>query len=334
MQQDFLEALRKFALYFKLESGPKYGGAIDIETLTKVLRALNNSFQNYFDAELRNIYQKEGKITERVNNEIKALKEESRLLVVDLKFASFEAGLAPNSITSSGSFTYLKQPLQLKKEIFKTYEKEVFYSDLNDQETLRNFEKKFSKEERAGIFKPLEDTLFKPVGYSFKYGKSFTDLKKSFKPISDEVEKTLVPTIDKIPTIETIYKQYVVYEGEFDLFGPKPRLKKVLAAEKLERPIYPLQLHTVKEDNIIITLRETITAQVTYDAEEELYYISYPELDITVWGKEREEANEAFCFTFISLVRTIYNEEDLNLTTKATTIKQKLAAIIDQIKEI
>ncbi len=89
MNLDFLEELRKLALYFKLETGPKYGGAIDIETLSKVLKAVNTSFQNYFDAELRNIYQQQGKITARVDREIRILKEEASLLIVDLKFCSF-----------------------------------------------------------------------------------------------------------------------------------------------------------------------------------------------------------------------------------------------------
>jgi hypothetical protein len=46
MNKDFLEELRKLALYFKLGVAPKYGGAIDIDSLTKVLRSLNASFQN------------------------------------------------------------------------------------------------------------------------------------------------------------------------------------------------------------------------------------------------------------------------------------------------
>lgn len=197
MNLDFLQELRKLALYFKLETGPAYGGAIDIETLAKVLKAVNTSFQNYFDAELRTIYQQHGKITARVDKEIRALKEEAGLLVVDLKFASFEAAISPNSITSSSLFTYLEEPTRLKREIFKSYEDEVFYSNLNDLKTLNRFEKRFSKEERVGIFKPLEETVFNPTRYSFKYGKSFNDLKRSFKAISPEVEKKINSSFSK-----------------------------------------------------------------------------------------------------------------------------------------
>lgn len=333
MNLDFLEALRKLALYFKLETGPTYGGAIDIETLAKVLRSVNISFQNYFDAELRNVYQENsGKITARVDKEIKALTEEASLLIVDLKFASFEAAISPNSITSSSMFSYLKEPAKLKKKLFKSYEDEVFYSDLNDVRTLEKFEKKFSREERVGIFKPLEETVFHPTRYSFKYGKSFTDLKRSFKAITPEVEKKLIPPSIKQPSQERLYKLYVVSDGEMDLFGPRPKIKKMLATEEMERPDYPLQLFKIRHDNIQVILKEALTANVNFDEEEKLFYISYPDLNILVWGKDREEADEAFQFNFISLIQTIYNEEDSNLTSKAQLIKKKLSSLIDQIK--
>ncbi len=334
MNIDFLESLRLLALYFKLETGPKYGGAIDIESLSKVLKSVNNSFQNYFDAELRNIYQETGgKITARVDKEIKALKEEAGLLIVDLKFASFEAAISPNSITSNSAFTYLREPVKLKKKIFKSYEDDVFYSNLNDAKVIDRFENKFSKEERAGIFKPLEETLFHPTLYSFKYGKSFDDLKKSFKTLSPETEKKLIPPLAKRPVSETLYKMYVVSDGEMDLFGHKPKIKKVLATEKMERPDYPLQMHRIVHDGSEIILKDSITAEVTYELEEKLFYISYPDLNILVWGDNREEAEEAFQFNFISLIQTIYNENDSNLTTKAKDIKKKLTNLIEQIKK-
>ena len=333
MNIDFLEALRKLALYFKLETGPKYGGAIDIESLAKVLKSVNNSFQSYFDAELRNIYQEtDGKITIRVDKEIKALKEEAGLLIVDLKFASFEAAISPNSITSNLAFTYLREPAQLKKKIFKSYEHDVFYSNLNDAEVIDKLEKKFSKEERVGIFKPLEETLFHPTRYSFKYGKSFEDLRKSFKTLSPATEKKLIPPAAKRPVSETLYKMYVVSDGEMDLFGNKPKIKKVLATEKMERPDYPLQLHRIIHDGTEIILKDSITAEVTYEMEERLFYISYPDLNILVWGDSREDAEEAFQFNFIALIQTIYNENDSNLTNKAKVIKKKLTNLIEQIK--
>jgi len=329
MNKDFLEELRKLALYFKLEVAPKYGGAIDIDSLTKVLKSLNVSFQNYFDAELRNLYT--GKITAQVDKEIRALKDEAKLLIVDLKFASFEAAISPDSITSS-AYTYIEQPLQTKKKIFKTYEDDVFYSNLNDSKTVEKLEKRFSKEERAAIFKPLEETLFHPTRYSFKFGKSFSDLKRSFKPIKPEFEKKLIPPVAKLPQQETLYKIYVVTDGEMDLFGPKPKVKKWLATEKMEKPVYPLQLTSIKDDGAEIIFKEPVTADVNYDDKEDLFYISYPDLEILVWDKERQEADDAFRFAFISLIQNIYNEADANLTKKAKEIKKKLGNIIDKIK--
>ncbi|MDQ3683670.1 MAG: hypothetical protein M3352_11475, partial [Bacteroidota bacterium] len=248
------------------------------------------------------------------------------------KFASFEAAISPNSITSSSSFSYLKEPIKLKKEIFKSYEDDIFYSNLNDPKTVKRFEKKFSSEERAGIFRPLEKTLFNPTRYKFKYGRSFNDLKKSFKPISKEVANKLMPPSVKASTSEALYKIYVTTDGEIDLFGPRLKIKKLLASEKMVRADYPLQLSKIRYDGTEVILKEAMTADVSFEEEEKLYYISYPELNITVWDKDRNEADEAFQFAFISLIQNIYNEDDNNLTKKAKEIKKKLAALIDEIK--
>jgi hypothetical protein len=333
MNSDFLQTLRKLALYFKLESGPTYGGAIDIDSLSKVLKSVNTSFQNYFDAELRNLYQEDGgKITARVDKEIKTLRDEANLLIVDLKFASFEAAISPNSITSTSMFGYLKDPNKLKRKIFKSYEDDVFYSNLNDNKVVEKFEKKFSKEERSGIFKPLEETVFHPTKYNFKYGRSFDDLKKSFKTLAPEIEKKLIPPSTKAPAAEALYKIYVVSDGEFDLFGPKPKIKKILATEKMELADYPLQLHKIIHDSTEVIFKDAITANVTFDNDEKLFYISYPDLNILVWDDTRENAEEAFQFNFISLIQTIYNESDNSLDSNAREIKKKLTNLIEQIK--
>ncbi len=100
----------------------------------------------------------------------------------------------------------------------------------------------------------------------------------------------------------------------------------------MERADYPLQLFKIRYEDTEVILKEGINAAVNYDEEEKLYYISYPELNIMVWGKDREEADEAFQFSFISLIQNFYNEEDANLNKKAKEIKKKLAVLIDQIK--
>lgn len=332
MNKDFLDELRKLALYFKLEVGPKYGGAIDVDSLTKVLKGLNASFQSYFDAELRNLYTGKGKkITAQVDKEIRALKEEAKLLVVDLKFASFEAAISPDSITTS-AYAHIENPLQTKKKIFQTYENDIFYSNLNDARAVEKLERKFSREERSAIFKPLEETIFHPTRYSFKFGKSFKDLHRTFKPLKPEFEKKLIPSLPKQQQQEAFYKIYVVNEGEMDLFGPKPKIKKIMATEKLERPVYPLQLASIKDDGTEVIFKQPITAEVTYDEQEDLFYISYAALDIMVWDKERSEADAAFQFTLLALIQNYYNEEDANLTKKAREIKRRLSELIEKIK--
>jgi hypothetical protein len=117
-----------------------------------------------------------------------------------------------------------------------------------------------------------------------------------------------------------------------DLFGQKPKIKKMLASEKMEHANYPLQLHKIRHDGIEVILKDQLTAEVNYEEVEKLYYITYPDLGIIVWEKERPDADEAFQFAFVSLVQNFYYEDDANLTPKAREVKKRLSSLIEQIK--
>lgn len=330
MNEDYLKELRKLALYFKLDVGPKYGGAIDVDSLAKVLKAVSTSFHNYFDAELRNIFQEKGKITAQVEKEINAMQEEARLLIVDLKFASFEAAVASDTVTSA-PYAHIQQPLNTKKRIFKSFESDVFFTNLNDPKSIERLKKKFAREELNGIFKPLDETVFNSTRYSFRYGKSFDSLNRSFNSLRPESKKKLISPPAKPQITEQYYKAYFINEGELDLFG-RPRIKKLLATEKLPEPTYPLQFSSIKDEGTEIILNQPLTADVSYDKEEETFFVSFPPLNILVWDKEREDADAAFKFAFISLVQNLYNEDDEKLTEKAKTVKQVLTSMIREIR--
>ena len=105
----------------------------------------------------------------------------------------------------------------------------------------------------------------------------------------------------------------------------------MLASEKLDRLTYPLQLSKIKEVDTEIIFKHRITAEVTYNEEENLYHISYADLNIAVWDNDRNDADEAFRFAFISLVKNFYVENDNRLTKSGKQVKYKLTSLIDQI---
>jgi hypothetical protein len=329
--EDFLNKLRINALHIKLESDIKYGGAVDIDSLIKILHSLNESFLNFIDAEVRFRLQK--KITNRVNKEIQCLVNESKLLIVNLNFSSFEAEVSPDLMTTSLPFSAFADIFKVKKEIFEEYKEEVVLTDPNNIK-YENLINKYSKEEFKRIYKPLADTIWKSDGYKFYAGKSNEVLKKPLPKISDSTFKIFFPKeVKPTPPEEQYYRIWAINEGDYDIFGdPKLKIKKVFAAEKFIKPVYPFQTNKIIFDESVITLKDILTANVEYSEESELFYISFPDLDILVWGEDRNIAEEAFNFTFASLVESIYLEKDINLTEKALKIKNKLSQLISEIK--
>lgn len=333
MNQEFIAALRESALYVKLESDPRYGGAIDIDSLTKVLNAIKTSFINYLDAEIRTFLQGKTKISRHVDLEIQKLKSESELLIVDLNFASFEAGLSPNTITHPNIYSYIKDPLDTKKRTFQDYKSNVFFADYSNLSALKRKLKNFTPEERVAIFKPLASTLFGEQKYKFYFGNSRNSIKTTFKPIKEEkIFEEILPKLAEPKTREEeLYLIYAMTDGEYDLFGPKQKIKKILATEKLEVADYPYQVREIKYDDKEIILKDVLNAQVDYDKEEKLFYVTYKDLDLQVWADERSEAEEAFQFAFNMLVKNIYQEKDEKLTDSAKRTKKKLSELILKI---
>ncbi len=84
--KEVLELLRERALKIKLKAPIQFGGAVDVPSVVKFLEAMNESFANYIEAEARNTVRSN---TATVEKEIEKLKEDARLLFVDLQLRQF-----------------------------------------------------------------------------------------------------------------------------------------------------------------------------------------------------------------------------------------------------
>ena len=107
----------------------------------------------------------------------------------------------------------------------------------------------------------------------------------------------------------------------------KQKMKSI--GKTTPKDIYPFkpQYLTFNSHNYI--LREKLNAVVAY--EDGNYIISNELLNITVWGKTRDEAEEAFAFAFHSLYENFVKENDKNLSPKSRRLKQALKSIIHAV---
>ncbi|MBL4587437.1 MAG: hypothetical protein JKX84_10340, partial [Flavobacteriales bacterium] len=229
MSIDFLKILRERSLQVKLKADPRFGGAVDIQSLIKALEAISKSFSNYLEAQLRLEYPEQQGAT--FEKEIKAFKKDSALLVVDLNFASFGASISPNSVTTK-PFALLKKPQDLKERVFENYKEDAFYCDHSDAKTVARLEKKFTPDQRAGIFNPLYKGVFDATGFVFYVGSSTGKLKKVTTVKNKAIRAKLMPEIitEILPENEKLVVLHAKAVGETDLFGQRQlKITKQLA---------------------------------------------------------------------------------------------------------
>jgi hypothetical protein len=326
---DFLEKLRSDALYIRLVANSKYGGAVDINHITKALSSINISFKNYLEVALR----KEFPSTKAVSKEIKKLVQESELLVVDLDFASFKAGISPDIVSLQNTYLSLRQATTLKKQTFKDYKADVFPVNYNSDSFLKKIQEKFTEEERISIYRPVINGLFNQKGIVVYVGTSIDKTERRIKELDDDTVESFTPSFTATSPLkhkDLFYKVYATSSGEIDLFGQKSKLK-YLAVEKLDQPTWPYQLKEVSFGSKTVLLNDPLSAEVTFDSDAQNFIISFAPLDITAWGESRQDAEEAFNFSFISLVESILLEKDTNLTSEALTLKKALQRLVKSV---
>jgi hypothetical protein len=326
--EEYLNDLRDESIYIKVEAKDKIAGAIDVENLIKILSSINQSYKCFLEIEIQkdpNIK----KTTDTAKKEIKQFIKESELLIVDLDFASFGAAISPNTIKNT-PFSNIKNGLKLKKRTFEEYKANVFYGDFKNEQFLKEIEKRYSEEERASIYKPLFSNIYTNKNVKFYSGRDKKHLRLFTRAtLSKKVLGILNPEISKEREIvkdEETYAIYVTSSDEPDLFGKKPKYTKVLATEKLERPVYPYQLNEIRVNANLYQFQKKLSAEVTF--EEDMFFITHRDLNIEVWGDTRKQAEEAFNFMLGSIISNIYHEEDDKLTTKAQVLKSILKDII------
>jgi len=94
----------------------------------------------------------------------------------------------------------------------------------------------------------------------------------------------------------------------------------------LEHETYPFKPDAIRFEKRTFVLSKKLNCEV--DFHDDVYFITYPELDVVVWGKTREEVEEAFAFTFSALYDNYMCESDEKLSSKAKDIKQKIHLLV------
>lgn len=95
---------------------------------------------------------------------------------------------------------------------------------------------------------------------------------------------------------------------------------------------YSFEPENIKYKNLNFILNKQLVCSVEFI--DDNYIIKNNELELTVWGETRKDVEDAFNFSFYSIYKNFYLEDDSNLSSEAILLKNKLKNRILAIEEI
>lgn len=152
--KSYLSSLRKDAFYLKFKpNNDKYADTIGLNELANnLISNLSKSFKNFLEADFYHTFKEKKTNKKQLNKIFKKLLPDLDLRMVDLRFGSFEVGLAVDEI--------MKTPIEDKKikewavNVGYKY-KDIVLDEDYDKENVDEILNSYSVDERKKIFGPI-----------------------------------------------------------------------------------------------------------------------------------------------------------------------------------
>lgn len=279
--------------------------AADAADVISVLNAYITSYKSYLEIKLKAENQSDEAIKETVKN--------TKLLVVDTEFNSYHNCLAPYNPIDNRVIP-----------VFNDYKEEILEADMNDYSDMRRLRNAYTKEQLHSIYNPI--FLAVSNNFSLKVKTAEGKEKRVVRPKKEYATYFKLPKTKKGEANET--KLFQVFVESADLKSISQ--KNIIYSAELDHATYPYTPDRIIYNGLIIYFHDSVNCPVSFV--DDFYLISYPDLNIEVWGASRQDAEKAFDFTFYSLYLNYAEEDDKNLTDDAIQLKDKLTTMIRTVK--
>lgn len=327
-EQHILSELRKIAFHFRVEPIGTSGDAARATSVARAILGMQDSFKNFVRIEALKS-ESFGKELQKNPRLLDAFLEQAELLLVDAKFGSFEAALAPD-FSAIQTPIFEDKVLGWKKEKFETYKRAVLGGDYNDRNYIRKLGSTYSPEEKQAIYAPLFQAAGNGEGYRLEVWNDTFGKKVLRQPSPENISSYKAPRRSKPTPDYQMYQAYLtVKELPVGSKVSKSNIGDILYIEPVEHEVFPFVVDTIHYGETLYVLRRKLKSEVAF--EEENYFITNEALGIEVWGNTREEAEEAFKFTFDALYKNYAVEKDENLAPSAQKIKNTLKNLVQKV---
>ncbi|MFA7380592.1 MAG: hypothetical protein WC150_09035 [Bacteroidia bacterium] len=297
--KDFLESLRENAVFVKLTSKEKYGGAVSVEDILKVLKSLTESYNSFIEAEYSKLTTQQDR--KKLKKIIEGLSDENTLMLVDLKFESCSMALTPNTKTISNNIPNIKNQLDWKKKSFEIYKNEILQADFNDIKFLDKISSKYSPNERYKIFKPIIDGIADNKNATTLFGFNSSAIKKPLVKPKQSSYNTLLPAPDKFDILMEAPLTKTAM-AKVEIKGGKVKPKVIELFEQLKYPSIPIE--SVLFGDKTYSFKHPLYCDLIH--EDDSYGLENKQIGIFAFGKTEQEARESFAEEF-DYIYTRYN---------------------------
>lgn len=318
---DFIEKLREKAVFFKLTSKPKYGGAVSLEDVLKVFKSLVESYHSFVDIEYEKINTQVDKT--KIRNIKSGLSEENNLIVVDLKFESYGMAISPNTITYNHSIPDIKNILKWKSNAFETYKDFVLDADFNNEKYLQKVKTKYNEEQRQRIYKPLIDGIANNERAVTKFGFGSETPKKTLKKPREKSYNILVPNVIRAIDFDETHTRTSMALVEIKAGKAKPKILELF--EQIQNPVFTFT--KIEYGDKTYSLKYPIYCELIHEGDS--YSLENKQLGIYAFGKTVDEAKLAFEEEFDYIFDRYNSLKNDELSTDVVTIKQFLNLIVN-----
>jgi len=197
----YLETLRESAFYIKFSSNnKKFGETLGLKEIAdNFLQRISKSFTNYMKIDFKKQFSEHFNDTRKITTTINQLIPDLDYRMVDLKFGSFEIGLAVDEIMKN-TIEDIKIKEWAKKVAFD-YKNIVLDQNITEQETNHIIEN-FTDDERIKIFKPIIEIAEDP-NFDFKIKDSNDDIYRNIGLKNKKVAQEIISNVSEKIALES-----------------------------------------------------------------------------------------------------------------------------------
>lgn len=292
----YLEALREKAINIRIKSkNDKYAQAVILKYGTHALNKIDASWGAYVESSYVNMFPRD----ETISNPLAIptlVRKDAPMLIANVSFKSFGVSLVSDTYLMSQSVDRKQQ--KWREDLFANFKEDVFEVDYHSSVDRNRILKKFSEEQRRGIYGPIVPLLKESSSFSISLmDKNFNvSTERVLKPLNQSLSLELTPPEPSSPLLDKVLTKAIYFS--------QPNAKSVKDRDMIDREELNYLEITRKVTNVFcaigsLSFPSEFEIQIVYDRP--YFSIEDERFNLFIQDKEIESVVEKYNIELIRL---------------------------------